>query len=334
MRYEIDPYNRLVFSKTGKKRGLPKFRQVLDGRFKVNKKNNLSYHIKTPLLDTDKIPHQIKLKGEWSLTDDHNLRLTLDKSGRETFGDQVILRGKILDVNANSLLFAIKTKTKRNERSTYILDLGGSWKADRNNRLSFHIKKEKSRHNILTFNGIWEINKTHQIVYKYEKAELIRKKKQVRTLIFKGYWDIKDKFRVSYVLDKNTNSVFNFETSAGIFKKNYIKYRLGIRLTDRVKPIRQTVTLFGKWKMKRNTGLIFEIRYKDKKAHAIIFGAEARLTGKDTISFKLKNDIENKDIGVVLKLSHKISKGDGEAFLRFLRSKQESVIYAGMAGKW
>ncbi|MFH1698239.1 MAG: hypothetical protein ABH882_04240 [Candidatus Omnitrophota bacterium] len=371
VRYELDPHNRLIL-KSGKKSDLSEFRQVLDGKFKTDENNELSYHIKAPLAESENtpyhslrsgtghVPHQVKLRGKWSLTDNHDLRLTLDKQGRETFGDKVTLQGEILDVKANSLLFAVTTKTKEDtpfdsaqgRQSTYILNLGGSWKADENNRLSFHIKKQEGRHDILTFKGIWEINKNHEIVYQYEKAELIRKKRKIHTLTFKGYWDIKDSVRISYVLSKShsiptlrsrgpgierdmdTDSVFRFTASAGIFKENYIKYELGIGLTDREKPVKQTIALFGTWKIKKNAGLMFEVEYENKKVHAIVFGAEATLTDKDTISFKLKNDIENRDIGINVELSHKILKGDGEAFIRALKSNRESAVYAGAAWRW
>ncbi|MCX5667813.1 MAG: hypothetical protein NTY34_05850 [Candidatus Omnitrophica bacterium] len=334
IQYEIDPHNRLVIPGSGLKSGLPKFRQVIDGRFSLNEKNNLSYRVKAPLANDENIPRQIKLKGEWSLTDDHDLRLTLDGQGRQTFGDQITLQGEILDVNKGSLLFAVTTTTKDDTRSTYVLNLDGTWKADENNRLSFHVKKEEGRYDILTFNGAWEINKNHQIIYQYEKARLIRKKKRSHALIFKGYWDIKDLGRISYLLGKGTDSSFDFKTSAGIFRGNYIKYELGIGLSDRIDPVRRTVTLSGKWNLKKDVGLIFEIDYENKKAKQIVFGADARLTDRDTIAFKLKNDIENKDIGADLELSHKILEGDGEAFLRLLKSNRESAIYAGAAWRW
>ncbi len=334
IRYEVDPHNRLVIDSTGKKSGLPKFRKVLDGQFRIEENNTLSYHVKTPLSEADRIPSQVRLKGEWSLTDDHDLRLTIDKSGRDTFGDQITLQGEILDVNESSVLFAVTTKRDNNRQFTYCLHLEGAWKADENNRLSFYIKKEKGRYDIFHFNGAWEINKNHQIVYCYEKAELIRKKKRFHTLTFKGYWDIKDRSRISYVLSKSNGSVFDFQTSIGIFNKDRIEYELGIGLTGKASPVKQVIAIFGKWELKKDVGLIFKIGYEDKKIKAIVFGADARLTGKDMISFRLKNDIENKDIGVNLELSHEILKGDGEAFLSLLRSNRESSIYAGAAWRW
>jgi len=343
VKYEIDPHNRLVVEETVlKKKGkvtqlrktrLPRFRRVLDGRFKLSKDNSLSYHVKAPTPGDADIPHQLKLKGKWSLTNKHNLRLTLDKWGRQTFGDQLTLRGDIVDVGKNSLSFALTTETKDNIRSRYILKLQGSWQADKNNRITFKVKKDQARHDILTFDGIWKINKNHQIVYQYKKADLIRKSKKIHTLTFKGHWDIQNKARILYIIDKNTDSVFSFSPSIGIFKKSYIKYEIGIRFTRRARPTKQTVALLGTWKISKGTGLTFQVKYEDKNLPAISFGAYAKLTGKNTISLRLKNKV-NKDLGAELKLSRKILKGDGEAFLKLVRSSEESAIYIGAGWGW
>jgi hypothetical protein len=331
VRYEIDPHNRLVIKKTGKKSELPRFRQVLDGRFKLDKNNNLTYHIKAPIPDDIKAAHQIKLRGEWSLTPNHDLRFTLDKWRRQTFGDKLTLQGDIIDVSRNSLLFLVTTRTKQGNQSIYALKLEGSWQADKNNRLFFRARRNKDRYDILTLDGIWELGKNYQLVYKYEKAGLITKKKKVHTLRFKGYWDIKDKSRISYVIDRGSNSVLNFETKLGVFKDRYIKYELGIGLSD--KPIRRTIRFFGNWRIQKGVGLVFQVRYNNRTVQALVFGAEARLTAKDMLSFRLKDEL-NREIGAELQLSHKILKGDGEAFLRVLKSKRESAILVGAGRGW
>ena len=333
VRFEVDPHNRLVIAETDEKTGVRRFRHILTGRFKLDKNNSLSYHVKAPTPQGAQIPHQVKLRGNWSLTDDHNLEITLNKWGRQTFGDKLTLQGRLLDVRKNSLLFSVTTKTKENVQTTYILNLEGAWQADKRNRLTFRVKREKGRHDILTFQGAWEINKQHQIIYKYKKALLIRKQKQVSTLTFKGYWDIKDKARLYYVVDKRSDSVFAFKTSVGIFKDKYIKYKVGIGVTDKGKPRTRVITLYGTWKIKKGIGLTFEIEYENKKLHAIAFGAKAELTPKDELSFKIRNE-RNKEIGGELQLSHKILKGDGEAFLRFLKSKEETAVIVGAGFRW
>lgn len=333
-RYEIDPYNRLIISADGARGGLEKFRQVLDGQFKVDEHNNLSYHIKTPLYEGEDIPDQIRLAGDWSLTDNHELRLTLDKEARETFGDEITLQGQILDVNKDSLLFAMTTKMDGGGQSTYILNLQGSWKADENNRLSFYVRKEDGEYNILTFGLAWEIGKNNQIIYQYEKAALIRKKSEVHTLIFKGHWDIRDKVRISYLLDADSGSGFDFESSAGILEEDYIKYEVGIILERGAEPVRRKIALAGEWRLKKDAGLLFEIEYEDGKVCAITFGADITLTDEDTVSFKLKDSVDNRDLGMTLELSQKILEGDGELFLRALASRRELALYAGAAWRF
>ena len=333
VRYEIDPYNRLILEDPGVDCDLPIFRQVLDGQFKIDEKNILSYQVKAPLSE-DKIPNQIRLKGSWSLDDDHNLRLMFDKSARRTFGDLITLQGEILDVKEDSILFAVTTKSKDDEQSTYVLNLSGSWKADSSNRLSFHVRRQMGRTDILTFNGAWQVNENNQVIYQYEKADLITKKSQTHTLTFKGYWGINKKTRISYILSLDTGSVFDFSASASFFKEDYIQYEIGIGLNNRADPAVNTIILSGVWNLKKDVGLIFEIRCEGTGAGEIVFGADAALTDKDTIIFRLRDNIDNEDLGIELELSRKILEGDGEAFLRLLESQRESAIYAGAAWRW
>lgn len=336
VRYEVDPHNRLIMDSTGAPSDLNRFRRVLDGKFSTGPGNSLIYHVKEPVAGgepRDNIPYQIKLRGTWALTDNHDLKLTLDKWGRRTFGDQLTLQGEILDADKNELVFAVTTKSKENTRTTYILKLEGAWQADKNNRLTFKIKKEEGQYDILTFAAAWEIGKNYQIIYRYEKSRLIRKRDETHTITFKGYWDIKNKARISYVLEKDTHSAFNFTASLGIFEKNFIKYEMGIGVSDKPRQEKCTLTLFGKWNLKKNAGVTFEVRYENKKLNTILFGARARLTDRDTVSFKLTNDV-GKDTGIEIKLSHEILKGDGQAFLRLLKSQKEAAIYAGAAWRW
>jgi hypothetical protein len=325
IRYEIDPHNRLVIRKTGERTKLTRFRTVCDGRFKIGKNNSLTYHIKTPGRDNPGIPHQVKFKGNWALDKNHDLRFTLDKWKRQTFGDRLTIKGSIIDVDKNSLLFAVTTGTKQNTDSLYVLKLQGSWRLDKFNRLNFKVKKGGFRYDTLILSGRWEINKNHRIIYQYEKARLIRKSKKIHALIFKGYWDIKDKARISYVLDKKTRSQFDFKTGLGVFKDKYIKYEFGIGIP---------LILSGTWRIKKDRGLTFEIDCGNKKVRSISFGADGRLTGRDSISFRLKHAVNRKDMDINLKLSRKMLKGDGEAFLSLLKSKKESGVFVGVGKRW
>ena len=161
-----------------------------------------------------------------------------------------------------------------------------------------------------------------------------RKKKEIHELIFDGRWDIKDRLRISYILGAGTDSVFDFDASIGVFKEDFIEYEVGIHLTDRPAPDVRVVTIFGRWNLKRDVGLVFEVEYENKEMHEIVFGADAKLTDKDTASFRLRGEAEHQDIGVELVLSRQILGGGGEAFLRLLRTNQECAIYAGAAWQW
>jgi len=328
LKYEFDPHNKLIVGSI-----LRGIRRVLDGQFKISAHNLLTYHVKAPFPEDIKAPHQVKLKGTWSLTEDHQLRLTLDQWTRPTFGDQLTLQSEILDVKKNSLLFALKTRTKDDLPSTYLIELAGAWQADAQNRLTFRVAKENGGSDSLTFDGSWQIDENYQITYSYSKEQLTCKVKEIHALTFQGYWDIQDKAMLSFVLDADSNSRFNFNTTLGIFKDNYIKYELGIGVSSNKPPVKQAITFFGKWKLNKTTGLVFEVEREKGKIQAIVFGAQARLTDKGTLSLSLRNNL-NKEIGAELELSRDIFDGDGQAFLRLLKSKQESAILAGVGWRW
>jgi len=326
LRYELDPHNRLIANLYG-------VRRVLEGQFRIGPRNKLIYDIKTPVPQDAKAPHQVKLQGAWSLTKEHNLRFTIDKWQRKTFGDQLTLRGEILSVNKNSLLFALTTRTAKGQTSLYTLELSGAWQADARNRLTFRVYKGGDNFDNLTLEGAWEIDKNYRVIYRYRKEDLVRKKKRVHTLAFEGKWDITDKTRLSYILGRDSNSQFHFKTGLGIFKNNYIKYELGIDITERRRPAKRTITLFGKWGIKKGSGLVFEVERSGRKIQAIVLGAEAKFGEKGTVLFSLRNKL-NKEIEGKLELSRGIFKGEGSSFLRLLKAQGEAVIQAGAGRRW
>lgn len=306
----------------------------MDGRFSLDRSGNLVYQVKAPVAEGRNIPHQVRLKGDWFLAGGHRLGFALNKWGRQTLGDQLILEGEIIDASENSLLFALTATTKRGECTTYVLKLDGVWRADSRNRLSFHVKRESGRYDILTFNGAWETDKRNKIVYRYETADLATKKRRVHTIVFDGHWAIKDRYRISYLLGAGTDSSFEFRAGAGIFKDSYIKYELGVGVTGYARPVGRAIMLYGRWFLKEDVGVVFELKYADKKTREIVFGADFKLTGRDTVSLRLKSSRDDKDIGATLELSRKAFKGDGEIFLRALVSGREKALFAGAAWRW
>ena len=330
--YEVDPYNRLIIGKTGAKSRLPRFRQVIDGRFRAGKNNTLTYHIKSPTPQGVEVPYQIKFAGNWSLDKEHNLCLSLDKQGRETFGDKLVLQSQIIDVSKNSVTFSLAARKKDDLQSIYALTLNGAWQADKNNRLTFRAQREKGGEDVLTFRGAWEADKRNRIIYRYAKTDLLTKRKKVHELDFKGFWDVRKKGRLSYVLDARSDRNFDFKAGAGIFCEDYIKYELSLGL-GAGKKVKRNITLGGKWKIRKNAGLEFAVEYAGRKVNVISFGAEAKVSSRDKITFSLKDE-KGKDTGAEVRLSRKLLKEGGEAFLRLMDSKKERAVFIGAGFRW
>src|SRR4030043_28085 len=91
--YELDPHNRMIAGSGAKSSGLSRFRYVIDGEFKIGRGNSLVYHVKSPSRSLSRqlnLPYQLKLRGTWSLTQNHDLKLTLDKCQLQGFRNEVV----------------------------------------------------------------------------------------------------------------------------------------------------------------------------------------------------------------------------------------------------
>ena len=108
VRYEVDPHNRLIIAGTGKRSGVPEYRHVAEGSFKVSRNNSLTYHIKKSRHSD--IPQQVRFSGNWSLDRNNDLVLTLNKWNNQVAGNKLVIKGRVLDVKGNRLLFSVTTK--------------------------------------------------------------------------------------------------------------------------------------------------------------------------------------------------------------------------------
>ncbi len=327
IKFEIDPHNRLIRAGTGGKSQVPKYREVLDGRFRIDKNNYLIYHLKKS--QSSEAPQQLKLSGHWSLDREHNLVLTLDKWNNQYAGNKLTLKGKLTGTKGNGLVFVVATKDSLGKTRVYILKLGGTWQADKYNRLIFKATKEKGITDNLTLKGAWEINKQNRVIYTYTKSYLKTKEKTTETITFQGFWNITEKRRVKYSLNKAMNSRFDFKVSLGKPVSRGLQYEIGIGSV----PAKKTLTLFGKWKVNKKLGLLFEMPYAEGEIRSIVFGGTAKLSKNYRLDFKLKNKW-GQDLGINVKLSRKILKDQGEAFLRALSSRKEISVIAGVGFRW
>ncbi|MDP1853449.1 MAG: hypothetical protein Q8L26_04540 [Candidatus Omnitrophota bacterium] len=322
VRYEIDPHNRLIYKKTGRESEVPGFRAVLDGTFEIDKNNYLTYHVKKSQI-SDNIPQQLKLKGTWSLDKEHNLVFTLDKWGNQIAGNKLTIEGELMGADADMLSFMVTSKDSDRKEHIYIIKLSGRWQADKYNRLSFDVEKEKGPTDRITFRGSWEINKQNEIIYTYEKPS------RANTITLKGYWDIGGKHRIIYVLNKELKSEFDFKVSVGKSADRGLEYEIGIGAV----PAKKAITLFGSWKLSPKIGLLFEMPSADGKINSIVLGAWGKLDKNYNLEIRLENK-RGEDLGVDVKLSRKILQGQGEAFIRTLSSRKEVSIVAGVGFRW
>jgi hypothetical protein len=91
--------------------------------------------------------------------------------------------------------------------------------------------------------------------------------------------------------------------------------------------------LFGSWKIKKGAGLVFEVERGRRGIQDISFGAEVRVTPRDTLLFRLK-DGANRKLGAELELTRRISGLDGESYIRMLKSGREYSMLAGAGLRW
>ena len=327
IRIEIDPHNRLVYEKTGRKSDVPGFRTVVDGKFEIDKDNQLIYHVKKA--QGSDIPQQLKLKGKWALDDEHNLMLTLDKWGDQIAGNKLTIKSELIDAKDNMLAFSMTTKDSENSTHIYIVKLGGRWQADKYNRFTFNVQKETGITDKITLTGAWEVNKQNEIIYTYEKSTARKKERISKTITLRGYWDITEKYRIKYVLNKEIESEFDFKVSVGKPAARGLEYEIGVGAT----PSKKTITLFGSWKVNKNSGVSFEMPCAEGKIRSVILGGWAKLDKNHTLEIRLQNKT-GEDLGIDVKLSRNILNGQGEAFIRALKSQKEMSIVAGIGFRW
>jgi len=301
------------------------------GKFATDNDNNLIYLVKEPLSwrRQYQLPQRLEFKGRWKLNSNHDL--VLDLQDKDNFGkNTLVLKGKILTVNKDFLDFQIKTKQQATIEIIHILRIKGTWQADRFNRITFEVER-KVIPEALIFKGAWDINKSQQITYCYDKTSLKTKTKIKESLVFDGFWQITKKDKLRYVLLNSRDSYFDFKVqveSTNIYpKEGEIKYRLGVGLREnrRVK----IISLFGTWKIGRKGDISFDMDYGKTQKLALNFLGSIKLSSKKELVFDLK-DLTGKSLGVSLLYKlNLLSKKNLEYFLQFKNKDKDFYIGAG-----
>ncbi len=332
-RYELDPHNKLIVRETGKRTPVRRFRKVTGGTLRIGAHNTLLYHIKSPDdAGNVRAPHQIKFKGTWSLTRNHDLRLTLNKWRRQRPGDELTVKGELIGADAHHLVFAATGRTG-DVSATRILKLEGEWSVDKNNRLSFRAKKEGGRHDLLTLTAAWKCTSRQQIQYTYTKKEGKRSARQGHTISFSGRWDLPGPGVLRYILDVEGSSTFDFHIKKSWMRKGKLCFEIGVRVAGRAQPVRRKIVLDGTWKVTKRNGLFFELISDRGTFYRIYFGSRIRLKKSGRLEVCLFNT-KDTDLGIRVTLTKTLLAGDGELLVKMLASRKEKAAYLAYGARW
>lgn len=318
--YRIDGSNQLQVKIPGVKKYQP-----LRGEFATDDKNRLVYLVREPSSWRRKynIPNRIVLQGRWRLDSEHNLVLELEKVEKKK--RSLKLKGTILAVGDEWLMFRIKSKPEEKVKRISYLKLRGSWRSDRFNRIIFEVEKKEVPQR-LVFRNAWTLNENNQIVYTYKK----RRENLLHSLLFRGSWQISEKNTLSYILKKE-RSQFDFraylQTPTLYPAKGKIKYRIGIGLKKRRK---QRVIIFsGEWKFSRKLGVFFELERGGGKREKLYFSSRLNLTARDRLIFALSSR-RGRPLGMKVAFRRSELRGeDWEYFLRLRKRFKDTRVELG-----
>ncbi len=319
--FTVDQDNQLLI-------GSPALKQLLvvNGKFSLDTDNNLIYLLNETVGWRREygLPNRIKFKGRWSLNENYDLELYLDKTEEQFNGDYLCLKGRVLYAGQESFVFQLNSRDKRRANRLSLLKFSGIWQADEFNRIIFQVKK-KATPDTLAFKGIWQVNANQQISYEYEKIQLKTKRKIKDTLVFTGFWQVFSANRLSYILSYtlprneilrdsarargSSASRFDFrahlETPNLYPKKSVIKYRLGVGIRRDLQPaLSRIIYLYGTWKFSRRLGLSFEMHYGRAKVKRLTFNTQVNLSQRDKIIFQL-TDNRGRRLGISVIYRHR-----------------------------
>ena len=325
MRFALNQHNQLIIKTQRQVQPLTVY-----GRFFLERRNQLNYVLNGPSAWRQKfgLPNKIKFKGNWRLNSEYNLELHLSKASQQFKGDVLSLRGKILRLEGEGLVFQIKNRNRRGVNKLSLLKFSGVWLTDKFNRINFKLKKSKGA-NTLIFENTWSLNKNQQVIYRYKKTDLKTKRKVKNSLIFTGFWQIPCARRLVYNLSGSSRSHFelraHFQTANIYPKRGAIKFRIGAGMKKNL-GAPEVIALYGAWKFSRKLGVYFEMNYGQDQIKRLVFNAQVNLTHKDKVIFKL-TDKKAKSIGISLAFSHRfLSKLDAQWLLRLKRNAREKGV--------
>lgn len=328
LRYSTDSSNRLVVYKNGR-------RYPVDGVFAVEE-NNLVFEPRQKSIFTKELnlSRKVRFEGNWRLADNKDLRLVLIETDNQVKNDELVIKGQIISAEVDAIVFQMHCIKEPDVDRIGLLRLGGRWQADKFNQLTFFVSRDVTE-DILRFSGSWQVNKNQQIIYAYEKQDLIRKTRTLEQITIKGYWQINSSNRLAYILDLKNKSFFEFkvqmESPSLMGKTGEIRYRIGIGVKELAKE--RVFSLFGTWKINRTKSILFEMDYGEEAVKTITFGASVFLNRDNEFVFELKNRV-GEDLGFSVQFNKKFFKDNAIAFARLKKLEEDLRVEAGLKLRW
>ncbi len=225
LRYQFDEANRL----TVRERLRPV--RVVDGGVTIDAKNRLVYRAQDTLREDDPAaPHAVTFDGDWSLTDQHGLALSLRE--RSGLGRQrLYLNAALTGAESDALIFTLAQDASHERVPGRRVALFGRWRADARNRLAFLVQKADGSEDRLTLQGGWELDEHQQLVYRDRRRSSGRRPEE-HTVTFDGAWDIPGADRLVYRLAGSSSSAFEFlaglRTRSLIASEGRLVYEVGV----------------------------------------------------------------------------------------------------------
>ncbi len=313
-RYSVDKFNRLVV----KGRGEP---ATAKGNFEIDRLNRLVYLLNEPVAWRRKyeLPGRIIFTGRWKLTADNDLKLDLDNKHGQNSADTLILKGRLVKGEAESLLFEIhglKSSYDSGEYYFRLLRLSGFWHLDTNNRINFSISKDSS--GTLILKGEWQLDKGQNISYFFKRKQLTTKTNLANSFVIDGCWQINSSNKLTYYISGSENHKLEFKAfleSPNMYPHDgTIKYRLGAGCKKL-----KIITLYGEWKFDKKLGLSFEMTYNGGNVNAIKFGTIVNFSKNGNVNLMLVSK-SGERLGAELIFTKRLLAGDfAEAFVRLKR---------------
>lgn len=296
-------------------------------------------------------------EGKWELSPKHELTYRERRRGTASCAADVSFKAALVAAEPDALVVSVTVKEDEKRTVTGLVKLAGKWALDEKNRITFSVKKTFDRYDTLTFQGAWEVNKSHEVVYAFASKQVLsgsgkrrrRITKVKQELVFKGEWQFFEKNKLTYQIGADSGSAFHFrgtfETKSILAKEGAIRYQAGVEYKTAWgarKRLTRTIVLFGKWKLSDDLALSYEIEYANGRRSEMRVGADMAMPGiggplgrvlPDRVSAGLVSQT-GKPLGLEIVLSKEFFDGNAQFFVRFAQTAQESRGEVGVRMGW